>query len=92
MKFSLKYNIPEIGKQRAGGVSQEYIQQKKSLLRRGDFSARKKGEAVYFILTPIPRSSSVPGTRESQKAAQIPATAMGVFRMAQIIPPTVWIA
>lgn len=56
-------------------------------------SGCRKRDTGHFIRTPIPRSSSVPGTKESQRAAQIPATAMGVFRIPHAIPPricTIW--
>ena len=35
----------------------------------------------------MPRSSGVPGIKLSQIAAQMPATAIGVFNKAQIISP-----
>ena len=37
----------------------------------------------------MPRSCGVPGMRLSQTAARMPATAIGVFRTAQAMPPKV---
>ena len=58
-----------------------------SLLFTFTGSRRKEFSQTNYSRVPIPRSSGVPGTMESQKAAQIPATAMGVFMIAQSTCP-----
>lgn len=61
-------------------------------LRQSEPPPHRSGRPPGFaqrVPAPIPRSSSVPGTSESQAAAQMPATAMGVLRMAQSMPPRV---
>lgn len=54
--------------------------------RRDRYGERLLRLFFYWLLF-IPRSSSVPGIRLSQNAAQIPATAIGVFMIAQTMPP-----
>ncbi len=50
---------------------------------RGDYIIYLK----LFSYSAIPRSAGVPGINESHIAAHNPATAMGVFNNAQIMPP-----